>query len=165
MAQRRRLKIHVKNLGPIPDASLTFADLTILIGPQASGKSISLLKLLVDTGVRSRSGCDGTDWTGVGASMCSWTRTSARDARHPARQQDARLVAGKVSRPCWDRETPAQGRLVHYYDGATGKIHDVSRLDPSVPQQFEAAWGGLTEFTERANREVAVAVASDRNEL
>ena len=51
---------------------------------------------------------------------------------------------------------------VHYYDGATGRTHDISRLDPSAPQQFEAAWGGLTEFTERANREVALAAASDR---
>lgn len=52
------------------------------------------------------------------------------------------------------------GVAVHYYDGATGRTHDISRLDPSAPEQFEAAWGGLTEFTERANREVARAAAA-----
>ena len=33
MAQRHRVKLHVENLGPIRDASLTFADLTVLIRP------------------------------------------------------------------------------------------------------------------------------------
>lgn len=51
---------------------------------------------------------------------------------------------------------------VHYYDGETGVTHDISRLDPSAVQPFEAAWGGLTDFSERANREVAIAVASRR---
>lgn len=40
----------IKHFGPIDDVSLVFKDLTILIGPQASGKSIALetLKLAVD---------------------------------------------------------------------------------------------------------------------
>lgn len=45
----KRLKI--QNLGPIKDADVEFGDLTILIGPQASGKSVFLqaLKLCVDS--------------------------------------------------------------------------------------------------------------------
>lgn len=40
----------VQNFGPIEDATVDFGDLTILVGPQASGKSIFLetLKLVVD---------------------------------------------------------------------------------------------------------------------
>lgn len=49
---------------------------------------------------------------------------------------------------------------VHYYDGQTGVVHDISELDPSAAHPFEADWGGLTAFSERANTEVATAVAS-----
>lgn len=43
-------RLTVENLGPIRKAEVTFGDLTILVGPQASGKSIFLqtLKLLLD---------------------------------------------------------------------------------------------------------------------
>lgn len=45
--------LEIKNIGQIRKASLTFGDLTVLVGPQASGKSIALqwLKLLQDTGL------------------------------------------------------------------------------------------------------------------
>lgn len=44
----KRLKI--ESLGPIKEADIKFADLTLLVGPQASGKSIllQLLKLIID---------------------------------------------------------------------------------------------------------------------
>lgn len=60
------LRLH--SIGPIKDASLTFADLTVFVGPQASGKSITLqwLKLLTDTGPIQRQFTDyGLDWSGV----------------------------------------------------------------------------------------------------
>lgn len=43
-------KLKLKSFGPISEAEITFGDLTLLVGPQASGKSIllQLLKLLVD---------------------------------------------------------------------------------------------------------------------
>lgn len=46
-------KISIRNLGPITEADITFGDLTILVGPQASGKSILLqmVKLISDTAV------------------------------------------------------------------------------------------------------------------
>lgn len=42
--------IKIQALGPIKEADITFGDLTLLVGPQASGKSIFLqmLKLIVD---------------------------------------------------------------------------------------------------------------------
>ena len=42
--------IKLKNIGPIKEADITLGDLTVLVGPQASGKSIFLqtLKLLLD---------------------------------------------------------------------------------------------------------------------
>ena len=42
--------LKVNNFGPIREAEVTFGDLTILIGPQASGKSLflELFKLIVD---------------------------------------------------------------------------------------------------------------------
>jgi len=45
-------RLTLRNVGQIKEADLHFGDLTVLVGPQASGKSISLqwLKLLADTG-------------------------------------------------------------------------------------------------------------------
>jgi len=42
--------LKVKSFGPIEEADIRFGDLTLLVGPQASGKSIfiQLLKLLID---------------------------------------------------------------------------------------------------------------------
>lgn len=43
-------KLRITNLGPIREAEVAFGDLTVVIGPQASGKSVLLqtLKLLLD---------------------------------------------------------------------------------------------------------------------
>jgi hypothetical protein len=47
------MKIRIKNLGPIREADVTLGDLNIIVGPQASGKSLfwQLLKLLLDAPV------------------------------------------------------------------------------------------------------------------
>ena len=46
-------RLHLKNIGQIQEADLAFGNLTVLVGPQASGKSISLqwLKLMLDCGL------------------------------------------------------------------------------------------------------------------
>lgn len=46
-------RLTVKNFGPIVEADVEFGDLTVLVGPQATGKSVflQLMKLLVDTAV------------------------------------------------------------------------------------------------------------------
>ncbi len=55
----------LRNIGQIKEANLSFGDLTVLVGPQASGKSIALqwLKLVLDTGlVQSQLSEYGLDW-------------------------------------------------------------------------------------------------------
>ena len=49
-------RLTLRNIGQIKEADLHFGDLTVLVGPQASGKSISLqwLKLLADTSLIQR---------------------------------------------------------------------------------------------------------------
>lgn len=61
----RTMSLH--NVGPISRAELTFGDLTVLVGPQATGKSIALqfLKLLLDKGqVHQQLVHYGIDWSG-----------------------------------------------------------------------------------------------------
>ena len=58
--------LKIQNLGQIKNADLTFGDLTVLVGPQATGKSIALqlLKLMVDTGqVQEEMRDYGLDWS------------------------------------------------------------------------------------------------------
>jgi len=38
--------IKIKSFGPIEEADVTFGDLTLLVGPQASGKSIFIQRIL-----------------------------------------------------------------------------------------------------------------------
>jgi hypothetical protein len=58
-------RLRLRNVGQIGEAEITFGDLTILVGPQASGKSIFLqfLKLMADTGsIQSELKRYGADW-------------------------------------------------------------------------------------------------------
>ncbi|MGA2325353.1 MAG: AAA family ATPase [Bryobacteraceae bacterium] len=60
-----RETLNLKNIGPIREADIKFGDLTVLVGPQATGKSIFLqfLKLLVDAGPIFRTlRTHGLDW-------------------------------------------------------------------------------------------------------
>ncbi len=57
--------LKIRHLGQINQANITFGDLTVLVGPQATGKSVALqlLKLLVDTGqVQEKMSRYGLDW-------------------------------------------------------------------------------------------------------
>jgi len=49
---------------------------------------------------------------------------------------------------------------VHYFDRTTGRTSDISVLDPSSAESGESGWGGLSEFSGRANEAVARAVAN-----
>ncbi len=60
------MKLKLQHIGPITEAELAFGDLTVLVGPQASGKSIALemLKLMLDTGyVQEMMTKHGLDWS------------------------------------------------------------------------------------------------------
>ena len=61
------MKLQLENIGQINRADLTFRDLTVFVGPQATGKSIALqfLKLMVDAGhVQDELNRYGLDWSG-----------------------------------------------------------------------------------------------------
>ncbi|MGH7967212.1 MAG: AAA family ATPase [Limisphaerales bacterium] len=60
-------RLKVENFGPIKSADVHFGDLTVFVGPQASGKSIflQLLKLLTDQAyIKNEFGRAGVDWQG-----------------------------------------------------------------------------------------------------
>ena len=60
-------QLNIKNFGQINEANIVFGDLTVMIGPQATGKSITLqlLKLLLDTGhIQDELRRHGADWSG-----------------------------------------------------------------------------------------------------
>lgn len=52
---------------------------------------------------------------------------------------------------------------VYYFDGTSGKVRDISNLDPSAELEQEANWGGLSEFSSRVNEVVARVTASAHN--
>lgn len=54
----------------------------------------------------------------------------------------------------------AKTSRVHYFDRQSGTTRDISVLDPDAEEQGEAGWGGLAEFSGRANDAVARAVAN-----
>ncbi|MBM4433435.1 MAG: hypothetical protein FJ025_05485 [Chloroflexi bacterium] len=59
-------RLQLKNVGQIEDADIEFGDLTVLVGPQATGKSIFLqfLRLQLDTGyVIDEMGTHGLVWS------------------------------------------------------------------------------------------------------
>ncbi|MDZ7358629.1 MAG: ATP-binding protein, partial [candidate division KSB1 bacterium] len=61
-----KYELKLENIGQIAEATLSFGDLTVLVGPQATGKSIALqlLKLIVDTGhVFEELKKHGLDWS------------------------------------------------------------------------------------------------------
>jgi hypothetical protein len=53
---------------------------------------------------------------------------------------------------------------VYYFNRDDGTAVDISDLDPSAEGQAEAGWGGLSEFSGRANEAVARAVANSEQE-
>jgi len=54
----------------------------------------------------------------------------------------------------------AKSVKVHYFDRASGVSRDISNLDPWSEEAGESGWGGLSEFSGRANEAVAHAVAN-----
>jgi len=49
---------------------------------------------------------------------------------------------------------------VFYFDSSTGKTRDISSLDPTAEEEGQAGWGGLSEFSGRANKAVARSAAN-----
>lgn len=71
------------------------------------------------------------------------------------------LFGAKHSKPLRDMAETAMTKTskVYYFD-PTGPVQDITHLDPTSSAAQEASWGGLMEFSARANEAVAKAVAN-----
>jgi len=71
------------------------------------------------------------------------------------------LFGARHSKPLRDMAEAAINKTskVYYFD-PTGPVQDITHLDPASNLAQEASWGGLLEFSTRANEAVAKAVAN-----
>jgi hypothetical protein len=152
------MKLELRHVGPITKAELSFGDLTVLVGPQASGKSIALqmLRLMVDNGYVQKWMLDyGLDWSGkvpeffdayfgegmrgiwkVGRSGVWWKGEKVEMEKH-------------VTRRNWkDRGSlffiPAQ-RVLVLRNGWPRPFSDYSPGDPFAVRDFSQELGELLE--------------------
>jgi hypothetical protein len=150
--------LKIRNLGQIKDALLTFGDLTIFVGPQATGKSIALqlLKLMVDAGqVQEKMGRYGIDWSGKlpdffdayfgegmhsiwreGKSAVSWNENPVdlpQMAKRKRKEKEENLFF-----------IPAQ-RVLALRDGWPRPFTDYSPGDPFAVREFSEQLRGLVE--------------------
>lgn len=58
------------------------------------------------------------------------------------------------------RQVMKKTSKVYYFDRESGTTRDISDLDPSSEETGDSGWGGLSEFSGRANEAVARAVAN-----
>lgn len=151
----KSLSLH--NVGPISDANLTFGDLTVLVGPQATGKSIALqfLKLLVDKGrVQQQMKQYGIDWEGdrdafldayFGEGMHSiWGPTSTIESDQGRVEMDnlARRSKPKTEESAF--LVPAQ-RVLTLRNGWPRPFADYSPGDPFAVRDFSEKLRVLVE--------------------
>jgi hypothetical protein len=141
--------LHLKDIGQISQADISFSDLTVLVGPQATGKSVTLqlLKLLVDAGqVLSELKRYGLDWSGnlsdfldiyLGEGMrCIW-----RDGQSAVTWQDEAIDLAKLvarQKRSTDEKMfyiPAQ-RVLALRDGWPRPFTDYSPGDPFAVRMF-----------------------------
>lgn len=150
--------LNIQNLGQIKKADLTFGDLTVLVGPQATGKSISLqlLKLLVDAGqVQDELNRYGLDWSGqlsdfldvyFGEGMRSIWHPGSSAITWDGAQVDLTQLA-KRKRPKKDESLffiPAQ-RVLALRDGWPRPFTDYTPGDPFAVREFSEKLRSLVE--------------------
>lgn len=142
-------RLTVENVGPIKHVEVQLGDLTVLVGPQATGKSIFLqfLKLLVDTGpVLADLKRYGLDWhKGLSDFLDIYLGEGMRDVWHQSR---SRLIVNDavvgleqlVSRQKKNKEEtlffiPAQ-RVLTLGKGWPRPFTDYSAGDPFAVRDF-----------------------------
>lgn len=150
--------LKIKDVGQIRSASIEFADLTVFVGPQATGKSIALqlLKLMVDAGqVQSEMKRYGIDWSRkledfldayLGEGMHSiWT--PGNSAIHwEGKEVDLSQIARRRRTPKEESLffMPAQ-RVLALRDGWPRPFTDYSAGDPFTVREFSEQLRGLVE--------------------
>lgn len=150
--------LNIQNLGQIKEASLSFGDLTVFVGPQATGKSIALqlLKLMVDAGqVQDEMGRYGIDWSGklpdfidayLGEGMHSIWREGESAVKWAGKSVDLQMIA-KRKRKKGDENLffiPAQ-RVLALRDGWPRPFTDYSPGDPFAVREFSEKLRVLVE--------------------
>jgi hypothetical protein len=150
--------LNIEHLGQIQSASLEFGDLTVLVGPQATGKSIALqmLKLMVDSGqVQAEMGRYGLDWSGDLAELLDayfgegmhaiWNAERSR-IHWNGKLVDLPQIARR-KRKAKEEELffiPAQ-RVLTLRDGWPRPFTDYSPGDPFAVREFSEKLRGLVE--------------------
>jgi hypothetical protein len=101
-------KVFIKSLGPIGHADMDLGDLTVLVGPQATGKSIclQLIKLFLDAGTTMNQLLDqGYDW-------------------HKDKERFLSLFLGEGMEDIWGKQTKLviNGKPIQWRDIETRKL-------------------------------------------
>ena len=144
-------RIRASQIGPINEADVEFGDLTVFVGPQASGKSIflQLLKLLVDRsaihetmnrfGLGRNASLDGFMNLYLGEGMSSvWTENSSRvfiGRRRNPENLAGYARPGRSGKPQQMFYIPAQ-RVISLRDGMTRPFNEYRAGDPFVLRDF-----------------------------
>lgn len=151
-------RISLENIGPIKSADVEFGDLTVVVGPQATGKSIflQLLKLALDyPAIQTELRRFNIDWRGkpddflqlyFGEGMASiWTDSSQLriDGKSRSLPNYARLVRNA------NREEkvffiPAQ-RVMSLRDGLTRTFNEYRFGDPFALREFSEKLHNLVQ--------------------
>lgn len=151
-------RIHVRNVGPISAADVTLGDLTVLVGPQATGKSVFLqiLKLIVDfPAVQAELRRFNIDWQGNPQSFFELYFGDGMGALWGARSRlsvdgEARSLpdfAKSIKNRPKDEHLfyiPAQ-RVMSLRDGLTRPFTDYRAGDPFALREFSEKLHGLVQ--------------------
>ena len=142
------MRIKVKAFGPIADADVVFGDLTVLVGPQATGKSIflQLIKLLLDRqSIQAEMQRFGLEWGNAGefSHLYFGEGSALLESRASTILHDGRKIElASLSRRKSKHEAseslfyiPAQ-RVMGVRDGLTHPFSDYRTGDPYVLRAF-----------------------------
>jgi hypothetical protein len=150
--------LKIRNFGQIKKANLAFGDLTVLVGPQATGKSIALqlLKLMLDAGqVQSEMGKYGLDWERglpefldayFGEGMRSIWQKGQTSIKWEGKSVDLEQIA-RQKRPKKEEHLffiPAQ-RVLALRDGWPRPFTDYAPGDPFAVREFSERLRVLVE--------------------
>src|SRR5438309_2351044 len=150
------LRLH--KVGQIKDANITFGDLTVFVGPQASGKSIALqfLRLMVDLGhVQKELVKRGVDWSGdlgeffdvyFGEGMRAIWRNGQSEVAWNGEKIDVQRQLARIRRNKDESLffIPAQ-RVLALRDGWPRPFSDYSPGDPFAVRKFSEELRQLVE--------------------
>lgn len=150
--------LEIKRLGQIREAKINFSDLTVLVGPQASGKSITLqlLKLLVDVGhIQAEMKKHGLDWSGKLDEFFSAYYGEGMGALWHQGESEITWGKNKIDLSSWAARLrkekpeklfyiPAQ-RVLSMKDGWPRPFSDYRPGDPYTVRDFSEKLRGLVE--------------------